>query len=85
MKEWWNRHNFLPAMDEQQKKQIEDITGKIPLFLSILTESSHVNYECALEYLNQQLISKIKEPMMNLSDIISKSERWELYVFLVCS
>ena len=75
---------YNSAMDEQQKKQIEDITGKIPLFLSILMESSHVNYEGALEYLNQQLTLNIKEPMMNFSDIISESKRWELYVFLVC-
>jgi hypothetical protein len=85
MKEWWSSHNpDLPAMDEQQKKQTEDITGKVPLFLSILLEFSHVNYKGALEYLSQQLTSKIKEPMMNFSDIISESKRWELYVFLVC-
>ncbi|CAG8440762.1 12121_t:CDS:2 [Acaulospora colombiana] len=28
-------------MNDQQKKQIEDITGKIPLFLNILLESGH--------------------------------------------
>ena len=85
MKEWWNKHNSdLPAMDEQQIRQIEDISGKIPLFLKFLLESDHKNFKDAWEYLDQQLTSKIKEPMMNFSDIISSSNRWELYVFLVC-
>ncbi len=85
MKEWWNKHNsILPAMDEQQEKQIEDITGNIPLFLSFLIKSSHVNFEDALEYLDQQLTLKIKYPLTSFSDIISESNRWELYVFLFC-
>ncbi|CAB4398527.1 unnamed protein product [Rhizophagus irregularis] len=46
MKEWWNSHNpDLPAMDGQQIRQIEDITGKIPLFLNFLLESGHKNFE----------------------------------------
>ncbi|CAB5378578.1 unnamed protein product [Rhizophagus irregularis] len=86
MKEWWNKHNSdLPAMDEQQIRQIEDITGKIPLFLKFLLESDHKNFKDAWEYLDQQLTSKIKEPMMNFSDIISSSNRWELHVKLMTS
>ncbi|POG61805.1 hypothetical protein GLOIN_2v1786107 [Rhizophagus irregularis DAOM 181602=DAOM 197198] len=86
MKEWWSSHNpDLPAMDEQQKKQTEDITGKVPLFLSILLEFSHVNYKGALEYLNQQLTSKIKYPLTSFSDIISESNRWEIHVSLMSS
>ncbi|PKK57888.1 hypothetical protein RhiirC2_763739, partial [Rhizophagus irregularis] len=82
MKEWWNKHNSdLPAMDEQQIRQIEDITGKIPLFLKFLLESDHKNFKDAWEYLDQQLTSKIKEPMMNFSDIISSSNRWELWLW----
>ncbi|CAB5371148.1 unnamed protein product [Rhizophagus irregularis] len=86
MKEWWNKHNSdLPAMDEQQIRQIEDISGKIPLFLKFLLESDHKNFKDAWEYLDQQLTSKIKEPMMNFSDIISSSNRWELHVKLMKS
>ncbi|CAG8715084.1 6092_t:CDS:2, partial [Racocetra fulgida] len=46
MEEWWKRHNsVLPAMDNLQKDQIEDITGKIPLFLNVLLESESKNFE----------------------------------------
>ncbi|PKK59642.1 hypothetical protein RhiirC2_820485 [Rhizophagus irregularis] len=86
MKEWWNSHNpDLPEMDEQQKKQTEDITGRIPLFLKFLLESNHENFEDALEYLNQQLTLKIKYPLTSFSNIISESNRWEFHVSLMSS
>ncbi len=60
MKEWWSKYNpNLPAMDKQQIEQIEDITGKIPLFLKFFLESDHKNFTDALEYLNQKLNSII--------------------------
>ena len=56
MTEWWNKHNpDLPAMNKQQIGQIEDITGKIPLFLKFLLESNHKNFKGALEHLNQKI------------------------------
>ena len=84
MKEWWKKHNsVLPTMNEKQKNQVEDITGNIPLFLNILLKPGHKNFEEALGYLNNQLISKIEKPMKNFSDNIPKGRK-ELYVFLVC-
>ncbi|CAI2197808.1 826_t:CDS:2, partial [Funneliformis geosporum] len=69
MKEWWSKHNpDLPAMDKQQIEQIEDITGKIPLFLKFLLESDHKNFTDALEHLNQKLNSIIQLPMIEFSD-----------------
>ncbi|CAG8829011.1 2013_t:CDS:2, partial [Dentiscutata erythropus] len=45
MGEWWKKHNsVLLTMSKWQKDQIEDITGKIPLFLNVLLESSHKNF-----------------------------------------
>ncbi|CAG8624233.1 4022_t:CDS:2, partial [Scutellospora calospora] len=85
MEEWWKKHNSgLPTMDNWQKDQIEVITGKIPLFLNVLLESSHKNFEDALGYLNQQLIPKIKEPMRNFSDNIPEG-RQEFHVKLMSS
>lgn len=84
MEEWWKKHNsVLPTMNNRQKDQIEDITGRIPLFLNVLLESGRKNFEEALGYLDQQLMPKIKEPMTNFSDNIPEG-RQELYVFLVC-
>ncbi|RHZ66308.1 hypothetical protein Glove_308g2 [Diversispora epigaea] len=83
MEEWWKKHNsVLPTMNEKQKNQVEDITGSIPLFLNILLESGHKNFEEALGYLNNQLISKIKKSMTNFSDNI-KEERKEFHVGLM--
>ncbi|CAG8484660.1 7266_t:CDS:2, partial [Acaulospora colombiana] len=65
-------------MDNQQKDQIEDITGNIPLFLNIFLESDCKNFEDALDNLNQQLTSKIHDPMTNFSDTIPEG-RQELY------
>ena len=80
MSQWWkqNKEN-LPSVNEEQKKKIEYDTGKNPLFLSFLLGIKE-NFE---NRLNQLLQEKIETPMTNFSDIISKSERWELYVFLV--
>ncbi|CAG8722695.1 11336_t:CDS:2, partial [Acaulospora morrowiae] len=66
-----------------QKDRIEDITGNIPLFLNVLLESDCKDFEDALGYLYQQLISKIQDPMTNFSDTIPERRR-ELHVFLVC-
>ncbi|CAB5310535.1 unnamed protein product [Rhizophagus irregularis] len=89
MKEWWNSHNpDLPAMDGQQIRQIEDITGKIPLFLNFLLESGHKNFEGALEHLNQKLNSIIQRPMTKFSEyILSKgnNHNWELHVQVMSS
>ncbi|CAG8559834.1 42296_t:CDS:2 [Gigaspora margarita] len=85
MEEWWKKHNsVLPTMDNWQKDQIEDITGKIPLFLNVLLESDRKNFEDALGYLDQQLIPKIKEPMTNFSDNIPEG-RQEFHVKLMSS
>src|SRR2546429_9724299 len=90
MKEWWNSHNpDLPAMDEQQKKQTEDITGKIPLFLKFLLESDHKDFKHALNYLNEKLMSIIQKPMTLYSEnLLSKNNNhiWDrkIYIFLVC-
>ncbi|CAG8606212.1 6144_t:CDS:2, partial [Diversispora eburnea] len=75
MGEWWKKHNsVLLTMSKWQKDQIEDITGKIPLFLNVLLESSHKNFVEASCYLNNQLISKIKEPMTNFSKKVVDQE-----------
>ncbi|CAG8643231.1 4952_t:CDS:2 [Ambispora gerdemannii] len=85
MEEWWKEHNsVLPTMNDEQKKQIEDITGKIPLFLSILLESGCKNFKNVLDHLNQQLTSKIQEPMTNFSDTIPEGRR-EFHVDLMSS
>lgn len=87
MEEWWKKHDSdLPTMNNLQKNQVEDITGKIPLFLNALLESVEFgckNFEEAWSYLNNHLKSKIKEPMTNFSNNIPK-EKQDLYVFLVC-
>jgi hypothetical protein len=84
MEEWWKKHgSYLPVMDNLQKNQIEDITGKIPLFLNVLLESVEFgckNFEEAWGFLNNHLESKIKEPMTNFSKNIPK-EKQDLYVF----
>ncbi|CAG8556996.1 5414_t:CDS:2 [Paraglomus brasilianum] len=85
MEEWWKKHNsVLPTMNNQQKDQIEDITGNIPLFLNILLESDCKNFEDVLGYLNQQLTSKIQESMTNFSDTIPEG-RQEFHVDLMSS
>ncbi|KAF0541712.1 hypothetical protein F8M41_005199 [Gigaspora margarita] len=85
MEEWWKKHNSdLPAMGNWQKDQIENITGKIPLFLNVLLESGRKNFEDALGYLDQQLMPKIKEPMTNFSDNIPE-RRQEFHVKLMSS
>ncbi|RIB06860.1 hypothetical protein C2G38_2046468 [Gigaspora rosea] len=85
MEEWWKRHNsVLPTMDNWQKDQIEDITGKIPLFLNVLLESGRKNFEDALSYLDQQLLPKIEEPMTNFSNNIPERRR-EFHVKLMSS
>ncbi|RHZ84084.1 hypothetical protein Glove_85g77 [Diversispora epigaea] len=85
IKEWWKKHNsILPTMNEMQKNQVEDTTGNIPLFLNILLESSHKNFEEALGYLNDQLTLKIKDPMTNFSKNI-KEGRQEFHVKLMSS
>ena len=80
MSQWWmqNREN-LPSVNEEQKKKIKHDTGKNPLFLSFLLGIKK-NFE---NHLNQLLKEKIKKPMTNFSEMISKSKRWDLYVFLV--
>ena len=80
MSRWWmqNREN-LPSVSEEQKKKIEHDTGKNPLFLSFLLGIKE-NFE---NHLNQLLKEKIKKPMTNFSEMIPKSEKWDLYVFLV--
>jgi hypothetical protein len=79
MKEWWNKYNTgLPKMNKEQKVQIEDITGKIPLFLNFLLEEHHKNVECLLEYLDKRLKSRIGEPMIKFSDAILGGDRWDL-------
>jgi len=76
MKEWWNKHNpDLPAMDKQQIGQIEDITGKIPLFLRFLLESSHENSEDTLKYISQKLESIIQKPMTLYSEILRSNSQ----------
>jgi hypothetical protein len=90
MEEWWNKNDpNLPEMDKQQIEQIEDITGKIPLFLKFLLKSGHKNFKDALEHLNQKLNSIIKFPVTEFSEhILSKGNQhnWDLYVFfsLIC-
>ncbi|CAG8834424.1 11663_t:CDS:2, partial [Gigaspora margarita] len=85
MEEWWKKHNsVLPTMNNWQKDQIEDITGRIPLFLNVLLESGRKNFEEALGYLDQQLMPKIKEPMTNFSDNIPEG-RQEFHVKLMLS
>ncbi|CAG8646276.1 13052_t:CDS:2, partial [Acaulospora morrowiae] len=85
MEEWWEKHNsVLPTMNNQQKDRIEDITGNIPLFLNVLLESDCKDFEDALGYLDQQLISKIQEPMTNFSDTIPERRR-EFHVNLMSS
>ena len=59
-------------VNEEQKKKIEHDTGKNPLFLSFLLGIKE-NFE---SHLNQLLKDKIKNPMTNFSEMISKSERW---------
>ncbi|CAG8604266.1 4926_t:CDS:2, partial [Dentiscutata heterogama] len=81
----FDEHNSdLPTMNNWQKGQIEDITGKIPLFLNGLLEFGRKNFEEALGYLDQQLIPKIKEPMTNFSDNIPEG-RQEFHVKLMTS
>jgi hypothetical protein len=90
MEEWWNKNDpNLPEMDEQQIEQIEDITGKIPLFLKFLLESGRKNFKDALEHLNQKLNSIIQIPVTKFSEhILSEGNKhnWDLYVFfsLIC-
>ncbi|RHZ58596.1 hypothetical protein Glove_372g93 [Diversispora epigaea] len=75
MEEWWKKHNsVLPTMSEKQKNQVEDITGNIPLFLNVLLKSGHKNFEEALGYLNNHLISKIKNSIMNFSQNVVDQE-----------
>ncbi|CAG8672831.1 5088_t:CDS:2, partial [Acaulospora colombiana] len=88
MEEWWKKHNsVLPTMNNQRKDQIEDITDNIPLFLNVLLESNCKNFEDALGYLNQQLTSKIQEPMTSFSEKIYKldNKSWDFHVDLMSS
>ncbi|CAG8656336.1 3263_t:CDS:2, partial [Acaulospora colombiana] len=88
IEEWWKKYNsVLPTMNNQQKDQIEDITGNIPLFLNVLLESDCKNFEDALGYLNRQLKSKIQEPMTSFSENIYKldNKSWDLHVKLMSS
>ncbi|CAG8651462.1 4712_t:CDS:2, partial [Acaulospora morrowiae] len=66
---------------DKRKDQIEDITGNIPLLLNVLLESDCKNFEDALGYLNQQLTSKIQEPMTGFLEKIYKldNKRLDLY------
>ena len=84
MSQWWIKNvSKLPLMNDEQKEKIEYITGRNPLFLSFFLGSEE-DFENAFNHLERILINKIQEPMTNFSDIISKSERWDLYVLLVC-
>jgi hypothetical protein len=81
MLQWWVKNNSnLPSMDDEQKKKIEYVTGRNPLFLSFLL-GSEKNFEDAFECLKPILMERIQVPMTNFSGII-KSERWDMYVFL---
>jgi hypothetical protein len=78
MLQWWTKNNSnLPSLDDEQKKKIEYITGRNPLFLSFLPGSKK-NFEDAFDCLKRILIKKIT----NFSDILLESKRWDLYVFL---
>ena len=80
MKEWWNKHNpDLPAMNKQHIEQIEDITGKIPLFLKFLLKEDHENVEGALEYLNQRLNSVVQMKMITFSENIASKENTTIW------
>ena len=79
MLQWWTKNNS--NLDDKQKRRIEYITGRNPLFLSFFLGSE--DFENAFNRLERMLIKKIQEPMANFSDIISKSEKWDLYVLLV--
>jgi hypothetical protein len=91
MKEWWKKHKpDLPAMTAQQIRKIEDITGKIPLFLKFLLESDLKNVEGVLEHLNQKLNSIIQRPMTEFSDNLQSKDNlyiWDRYVYfsLICN
>jgi hypothetical protein len=82
MSQWWIKNNSnLPSIDDEQKKSVEYVTGRNPLFLSFLP-GSEKSFEDALDRLKKKLIEKIEKPMMYFSDVI-KTERWDMYVFLV--
>jgi hypothetical protein len=83
MLQWWIKNNCnLPSLDDEQKKKIEYITGRNPLFLSFFLPEE--DFENAFNHLKRILMKKIHEPMTNFSDIISKSKkRWDTYVLLV--
>ncbi|CAI2193415.1 8083_t:CDS:2 [Funneliformis geosporum] len=81
--QWWIKNiSNLPSMDDEQKKQIEYITGRNPLFLSFILDSKK-DFDDTLDCLNQLLADKIQEPMTNFSEIISRDERWDLHVKLM--
>lgn len=77
MEEWWKKYS-LPAMNDQEKEQIKDITGKIPLFLNFLLEYSLENFEGAFAYLKQKLESIIQIPMTQYSEnLLGNKHTWD--------
>ncbi|EXX67380.1 uncharacterized protein OCT59_004648 [Rhizophagus irregularis] len=85
MEEWWKKYS-LPAMNDQEKEQIKDITGKIPLFLNFLLEYSHENFEGAFAYLKQKLKSIIQKPMIEYSEnLLGNKHTWDRHVGLMSS
>ncbi|CAB5179533.1 unnamed protein product [Rhizophagus irregularis] len=85
MEEWWKKYS-LPAMNDREKEQIKDITGKIPLFLNFLLEYSLENFEGAFAYLKQKLESIIQIPMTQYSEnLLGNKHTWDRHVGLMSS
>src|ERR1041384_6841726 len=85
MKDWWEHHYYIfQNMNDSQKEEIEDITGKIPLFLNILLKymkSGSKSFEEASKHLNQELLLKVQEPIITFSESVW-SDRYAFFVIL---
>ncbi|RGB23542.1 hypothetical protein C1646_748171 [Rhizophagus diaphanus] len=74
MEEWWKKYS-LPAMNDQEKERIKDIT-----------EYSHENFEGAFAYLKQKLKSIIQKPMTEYSEnLLGNKHIWDRHVRLMLS
>ena len=70
MLEWWERHGHILKNHEERKhqmKEIEDITGSVPLFLRYFVESDNDNE--TFDFRKNRLIEKLNWKIQtNLSD-----------------